>query len=149
MPLLPLPLLRLLEGLIALLFLGAAFGSLLLLLAGPETIVNELFARRLQQMLAEDDPAFENWDQDATAVEQAYDLQDPGEVGTTLVERAAEVAAVYSAVADDQWQRTGRRSDGSVFTVETLGIYHLHDVVHHLWDITRSAEPSAVPPGDL
>ena len=29
------------------------------------------------------------------------------------------------------------------------GVYHLHDVVHHLWDVTRSAEPSAVPAGDL
>ena len=35
----------------------------------------------------------------------------------------------------DQWQRTGRRSNGSAFTVETLGRYHLHDVVHHLWDV--------------
>jgi hypothetical protein len=111
--------------------------------------VHELFARRVQQMLDEDDPAFENWDQDATAVEQAYDLQDPGEVGTALVERAAEAAALYSSVADDQWQRTGRRGDGAVFTVETIGTYHLHDVVHHVWDIARSVEPAATPPGDL
>ena len=27
------------------------------------------------------------------------------------------------------------RSNGTVFTVETLGRYHLHDVVHHLWDV--------------
>ena len=31
--------------------------------------------------------------------------------------------------------RRGRRSNGSVFTVESLGRYHLHDVVHHLWDV--------------
>ena len=61
--------------------------------------VHELFAKRVRLMLDEDDPTFENWDQDATAVEQAYDLQDPGEVGTELVERAAEVAAVYASVA--------------------------------------------------
>src|ERR1700709_1455814 len=80
--------------------------------------VHELFARRLRLMLDQDDPTFDNWDQDATAVEKAYDLQDPGEVGTELVERAAEVAAVYTAVEGDQWQRTGRRSNGSLFTVE-------------------------------
>ena len=34
------------------------------------------------------------------------------------------------------------------FTVETLGTYHLHDVTHHLWDVTKSEEPSVVPPGD-
>ena len=33
---------------------------------------------------------------------------------------------------DDAWDRRGVRSNGSVFTVETLGRYHLHDVVHHL-----------------
>ena len=27
----------------------------------------------------------------------------------------------------EQWQRPGRRSNGSVFTVETFGLYHLHD----------------------
>jgi DinB superfamily len=111
--------------------------------------VHELFAKRVRLMLDEDDPTFENWDQDATAVEQEYGLQDPGEVGTDLVERAAEVAAVYASVEGDQWQRPGRRSNGSLFTVETMGIYHLHDVAHHLWDVTRSTEPSPVPPGDL
>jgi hypothetical protein len=111
--------------------------------------VHELFARRVQLMLDEDDPTFENWDQDETAVEQAYDLQEPATVGTELVERAAEVAAVYASVADDQWQRTGRRSNGSLFTVESMGIYHLHDVAHHLWDVSISPSPAATPPGDL
>jgi DinB superfamily len=111
--------------------------------------VHELFARRVRLMLDEHDPTFDNWDQDATAEEQEYGLQDPGQVGTDLVERAAEVAATYASVEDDQWGRTGRRSNGSVFTVQTMGIYHLHDVAHHLWDVTRSPEPSAVPPGDL
>ena len=110
--------------------------------------VHRLFAERVRLMLEHDDPTFENWDQDATAVEQAYDLQDPGTVGTELVERAAEVAAVYASVEGDQWLRPGRRSNGSRFTVETLGAYHLHDVTHHLWDVTKSEEPSVVPPGD-
>ncbi len=97
--------------------------------------VHEVFARRVHLMLDEDDPAFENWDQDATAVEKKYDEQDPAAVAVDLVERAAEATAAYALVQPDQWQRTGRRSDGSAFTVETLGRYHLHDVVHHLWDV--------------
>jgi DinB family protein len=99
--------------------------------------VHEVFARRVELMLAEDDPSFENWDQDATAVEERYDEQDPATVAVELVERAAVAAAAYAGVRPDQWQRTGRRSNGSVFTVETLGRYHLHDVVHHLWDVAR------------
>ena len=47
-----------------------------------------------------------------------------------------------------QWERTGRRSNGDLFTVQTLGVYHLHDVTHHLWDVTPMAEPGAVS-GDL
>jgi hypothetical protein len=86
-------------------------------------------------MLADDDPLFDNWDQDATALEKRYDEQDPALVAVELVEQAAEAAAAYSGVADEQWQRTGTRSNGSRFTVETLGRYHLHDVVHHLWDV--------------
>lgn len=100
--------------------------------------VHVLFARRARLMLENDDPQFENWDQDATAIESRYDEQDPAEVSVELVEAAAEMAAVYAAVQPEQWQRTGRRSNGSVFTVETLGIYYLHDIVHHLYDIGGS-----------
>ncbi len=111
--------------------------------------VHEIFARRVRRMLEEDDPTFESWDQDAVAVEARYDLQDPAEVGTELVERAAEAAALYASVTGDQWQRGGRRSDGSTFTVETIGRYHLHDVVHHLWDVSITPVPAPVTPGDL
>ncbi|MFL6156017.1 MAG: DinB family protein [Marmoricola sp.] len=97
--------------------------------------VHVLFAQRARLMLEQDDPQFENWDQDETAVESRYDEQDPAEVSVALVEAAAEMAAVYAGVQPDQWQRVGRRSNGSVFTVETLGLYYLHDVVHHLHDI--------------
>jgi len=30
------------------------------------------------------------------------------------------------------------RSNGDVFTVETLGRYHLHDVLHHSWDVRQT-----------
>ena len=97
--------------------------------------VHTLFAERLGQMLADDGARFANWDQDVTAVEDRYDLQDPAEVGPALGEAAERVAAVYDSVPDDAWEHRGVRSNGTVFTVETLGRYHLHDVVHHLWDV--------------
>ena len=108
--------------------------------------MHEIFAERVRLMLAEDDPGFENWDQDATALELRYEEQDPATVSVELVERAAEAAAAYAAVGADQWQRTGRRSNGSVFTVETLGRYHLHDVVHHLWDVGVATASGHLPP---
>jgi hypothetical protein len=97
--------------------------------------VHRLFDERVRLMLEQDDPQFASWDQDATAVEDDYGSQDPAVVGPALLAAAEAVAATYASVADDQWQRPGRRSDGSVFTVDTIGRYHLHDVVHHLWDV--------------
>ena len=54
---------------------------------------------------------------------------------STVLAAADKVAASYDAVGGDEWERRGTRSDGSVFTVDTLGRYHLHDVLHHLWDV--------------
>ena len=34
-----------------------------------------------------------------------------------------------------QWSRTGTRSDGVDFTVETFAVYFVHDPIHHAWDI--------------
>jgi len=145
--------------------------------------VHRIFAERVKRMLVEDDPTFDNWDQDATAEEEDYGLQEAASVGVDLVERAAEAAAIYASVEGDQWQRKGRRrakdgardaagddtadaaggseggagedagddaegagagaDEGAEFTVETIGRYHLHDVIHHLWDISITPAPPA------
>jgi hypothetical protein len=95
-----------------------------------------LYDRRLELMLTADDPLFPNWDQDATAVADRYQEQDPAEVAATLPEAAQAIADRFANVTDDQWQRTGRRSDGTSFTVETFARYLVHDPVHHLYDVT-------------
>ena len=42
----------------------------------------------------------------------------------------------------DGWYRRGLRSNGSEFTVATIAVYHLHDIVHHAWDVRHSlADP--------
>ena len=97
--------------------------------------VHELFAQRLRLMLDQDAPTFANWDQDATAIERDYPGQDPGEVAVALVEGAGAVAGIYASVTDATRGRRGTRSNGDEFTVESLGTYHLHDVVHHLHDV--------------
>ena len=97
--------------------------------------VHRVFATRLRAMLDTDDPQFANWDQDATAVADRYDLQDPAVVADELATAAAELADAFDAVQPDQLERPGRRSNGSVFTVRTLGQYYLHDVVHHVHDV--------------
>jgi 2-polyprenyl-3-methyl-5-hydroxy-6-metoxy-1,4-benzoquinol methylase len=109
--------------------------------------VNRKFSERLGLMLDEDEPRFANWDQDATAVEDGYDRQDPAVVGPELLEAADRVAAQYDAVAradEATRSRRGYRSDGAVFTVDTLGRYHLHDLVHHAWDVRAVAARATV-----
>jgi hypothetical protein len=94
-----------------------------------------VFGVRLTLMLAEVDPLFPDWDQDAAAAEGRYGEQDPEQVAAGLAHAAAELAAGFEAVGGEQWRRTGRRSNGSVFTVETLARYFVHDPVHHLHDV--------------
>jgi hypothetical protein len=103
--------------------------------------VFRLFDQRLELMLSTDDPLFPNWDQDETAVAGRYQEQDPAEVDAALQQAAQAIAASFAAVTGDQWQRTGNRSDGARFTVETFARYFAHDPVHHLYDVTgrRSA----------
>lgn len=97
--------------------------------------VFRVFSRRLRLMLDEDDPEFENWDQDATAVTDRYGDQDPAVVAVELRDAAGALADSFDRVPDAALDRVGRRSDGSVFTIETLASYFLHDPLHHLWDV--------------
>jgi hypothetical protein len=97
--------------------------------------VLRVFGERLGLMLAGDGPDFPNWDQDATAVEQRYDEQDPDRVAGELVAAGTALADGFDAVAGDGWSRTGHRSDGAVFTVDSFARYFVHDPLHHLWDV--------------
>lgn len=97
--------------------------------------VCRVFETRVNLMRLQVDPAFENWDQDATAVADDYGAQDPSAVSAELSAAAEVAAAAFDTVTDGDWERTGRRSNGSVFTIETLGQYILHDVAHHLHDV--------------
>jgi hypothetical protein len=93
------------------------------------------FDERLRLMLETDAPRFANWDQDATAVEDRYDRQDPAVVATELVAAGEVLAERWDTVAGEQWERTGHRNDGAVFTVDSFARYFLHDPVHHLHDV--------------
>ena len=98
--------------------------------------VFRIYLYRLGLMLAEHDPLFPNWDQDATAVEERYNEQSPEVVSAELVADAAALADAFDTVAD--WGRPGRRSDGVAFTIETFAKYFIHDPIHHLWDVTKA-----------
>jgi len=99
--------------------------------------VYRVFDQRLQLMLMRDAPLFPNWDQDATAVADRYGEQDPAVVAVELDEAAHVIADRLAQVAGAEWTRTGIRSDGAQFTVESFARYLAHDPIHHLYDVTR------------
>lgn len=100
--------------------------------------VFRLYDYRLGLMLNEDDPAYPNWDQDVTAIEEKYGEQDPDTVIVELRLAAETLAASFARVEGDQWDRTGNRSDGARFTVDSFARYLVHDPIHHLHDVTKA-----------
>lgn len=99
--------------------------------------VLRIYDHRLERMLTEDGPAFANWDQDETAVAERYGEQDPAVVAGELAEAATVLADRFDSVEGDQWARTGDRSDGASFTVESFALYFVHDPLHHLDDVGK------------
>jgi hypothetical protein len=97
--------------------------------------VHRVFDHRVRLMLGEDRPRFPNWDQDETAVADDYASQQADTVAGELVAAANAVADTYATVPDESWSRPGVRSNGSEFTVASIAAYHLHDIVHHAWDV--------------
>ena len=97
--------------------------------------VFNLYDMRLHLMLDQEAPTFPNWNQDVTALEQRYGAQDSIAVSAELDGAAKRLAASFSDVKADQWQRTGFRSDGAHFTIDSFARYLIHDPIHHLHDV--------------
>ncbi|HET7415063.1 MAG TPA: DinB family protein [Arthrobacter sp.] len=94
-----------------------------------------LFRRRQELLLTGENPELPNFDGDAVAVADDYGSQKPTEVLTGLRDAADDYATALSDVHGDQWERTGHRDDGRVFTITTLTRYGLHELRHHLQDV--------------
>ena len=99
--------------------------------------------QRLELMLTHDDAVFADWDQDEAARTGAYAEQDPERVAEDLEAAAQRLVSQVAEIEARAWERRGTRSNGSVFTVETFLQYVLHDVVHHLWDVTGQQDGAA------
>lgn len=107
----------------------------------------DLYAERLALMLAEDDPTFANWDQDATAIAARYSESDPAAVADAVEAAGTRLADQFEVLTAEQWRRTGGRSDGARFTIDTFSRYLLHDPVHHVWDAEQGYRASRTTPG--
>jgi hypothetical protein len=86
-------------------------------------------------MLLQENPLFPNWDQDQTAIDADYASQDAQTVASGLLAAAARFTVDLDNLARCEWERTGHRSDGAVFSVDSLARYVAHDPIHHLADV--------------
>lgn len=91
---------------------------------------------RLGLMLAQDGVTFPGWDQDAASTTGRYWELDPARVADEYDAEAAVTADAFDEVQDGEWARRGSR-DGTHFTIATLAAYLLHDIEHHLFDVSR------------
>jgi hypothetical protein len=93
-----------------------------------------------RRLLGRGEVTFPDWDQNQAAIDGDYGAADPAKVAYRLADQAGKVADMVDRIRGDQWDRTGTRSDGHVFTVDALARYMLHDVTHHLWDVEQGYE---------
>lgn len=56
-------------------------------------------------------------------------------MATELLAAGEACASRWDTVGGVDWTRTGDRSDGSSFRVDTFARYFLHDPVHHFADV--------------
>jgi hypothetical protein len=96
------------------------------------------FDHRIFLMLTQWSPLFPNWDQDATAISDRYDEQDPTVVVDRLMIAAEALAIRLEGVSPSDQRRPGRRSDGARFSVDSIARYMIHDPIHHVWDVTTT-----------
>lgn len=96
--------------------------------------VCNVFRTRIRAMLLHDQPSYEDWDQNLAAA--AYGQLEPVDVADELKNSAGDLLRDVEALTSEEAARTGHRSDGFTFTVETLLQYYLHELVHHWWDVS-------------
>lgn len=91
---------------------------------------------RVSLMANEDEPVFADWDQDATAIADRYDLAEPEVIAGEIDDAASMLAGLLDGIAPQAWSRTGTRSDGSVFSIDSFARYMAHDLAHHIHDVS-------------
>lgn len=95
----------------------------------------EVLGDRVEAMLTGDEPTYADFDGAAAVMEHGYWKADPGEVADRLEAATTRTVGVLDRVGPEDWERTGRRGDGYVFTIASLTRYIVHDVDHHLVDV--------------
>jgi len=95
-----------------------------------------VFRARVRAMLLHDEPSYPDWDQDEAAISARYLEQSPRAIADELAIAADDFLRDLAELSTVEYDRTGRRSDGYLFTVRSLLQYFFHELVHHWWDVS-------------
>lgn len=100
----------------------------------------ELAHARLVLMLIEDQPHVTHWDQDEAAISGDYANLDADQVGAEITTVTETFVGRIRSLEESQRDRSATGPDGGHITVRALLQDVVHDVVHHLWDVTGQQE---------
>lgn len=91
------------------------------------------------------DAVFESMRPDDRVTGLRYADQDPEVVATDIVDAADVLSALFDTLSPNEWQRAGRYPlAGEVASRDLtwIGRHTVHELVHHLGDISRSIQPT-------
>jgi hypothetical protein len=96
-------------------------------------------SERVALALRVDNPEFVPMGRDERVILDAYNAQDPQTVLTELAAAADDLARVFDTLSPSQWSRTGIYPWPTVEsrTILWLGRHTVHELEHHLMDVTR------------
>ncbi len=98
---------------------------------------DEIFYQRAIMTLEQDNPTLPAYDQEALAVDRAYNRQDLGQVYADLTASRQRLVALFSKLTAEQWHRVGLHPHYGPFTLATAALHvGWHDALH-LEQITR------------
>jgi DNA segregation ATPase FtsK/SpoIIIE, S-DNA-T family len=99
---------------------------------------------RVALALRIDQPRFESMRPDERAAEQRYNERDPTTVADQIRQGADALASLLDGLSVEEWSRGGLYNWPVVAhrDVAWIARHTVHEMVHHLFDIARSTDPT-------
>ncbi|MCC6566229.1 MAG: DinB family protein [Chloroflexi bacterium] len=96
-----------------------------------------LFISRAQSVIDHDNPTFVTYNVNQLVIDNNYAAQDPAEALAELSASRARTLALFRAVQDDQWARTGIHPAYGLQTLLDVLMHIAHHDLDHIEQMTR------------
>lgn len=94
-----------------------------------------------------DRPRFDPMDRDRRVDEGRYIDEDPSRLARQIEQAADQLAHLLDELSDSEWERAGVYNWPTTAERDVTWIarHTVHELAHHLLDISRSVDPAAGP----